>query len=249
MSARDDILAGLRQTDDGTVGDLTPEALLDDYRAEILTEAKVETVGWLVKKAREYRSTGGHQHALQADAIETLASKVDRGAVRAFLGTEHYRDVMDAHRAEVLAEAAVPGEAYPGELAMLHGLIATLTAVAEHGDLTQVRKLLEEHQADTAAARAETKPTTAGPTGRRVVSHTAAAAALKAQPGVWLPIGEYRNRLSADDIARRIRTGYPLGTHSYGTPYKPVGAFEARTRITDDGTLLEARYTPKDGQP
>jgi len=71
--------------------------------------------------------------------------------------------LYSAVRAEVLAE---DGQAYPGELAMLHGLIATLTAVAEHGDLTQVRKLLEEHQADTAAARAETTTVPAGPTGR-----------------------------------------------------------------------------------
>ena len=77
------------------------DRLLDAYRAEILAEAKVETVGWLVKKAREYRSTGSKQHALQADVIASLASKMDRGAVRAFLGTAHYRDVIDERRAEV----------------------------------------------------------------------------------------------------------------------------------------------------
>jgi hypothetical protein len=82
--------------------------------------------------------------------------------------------------------------------------------------------------------------------GRRV-NHAAAVAALKAQPGVWLPVGEYRNRLSADDIARRIRLGYPFGSHSYGTPYTPTGAYETRTRLTDDGTLVEARYTPMEG--
>lgn len=141
MSARDDILTGLRQADDRTVGDLSPEQILDAYRAEVLAEAKVETVAWLVKKAAEGTGVGD------------LASKVDRGAVRAFLGTAHYRDALDAHRAEVLAE---DGQAYPGELAMLHGLVATLTAVAEHGDLKDVRKLLEEHKADDTAARAET---------------------------------------------------------------------------------------------
>jgi len=72
-------------------------------------------------------------------------------------------DWLDAHRAEVLAD---DGQAYPGELAMLHGLIATLRVVAEHGDLRQVRKLLEEHKADDAAARAETVTAPAGPTGR-----------------------------------------------------------------------------------
>jgi hypothetical protein len=141
MSARDDILTGLRQADDRTVGDLSPEQILDAYRAEVLAEAKVETVAWLVKKAAEGTGVGD------------LASKVDRGAVRVFLGTAHYRDALDAHRAEVLAE---DGQAYPGELAMLHGLVATLTAVAEHGDLKDLRKLLEEHKADDTAARAET---------------------------------------------------------------------------------------------
>ncbi len=164
MSARDDILAGLWQTDDGTVGDLTPEQLVDAYRAETLAEAKVETVAWLVKKAREYRATGSSQHILQAEAVEFLASKVDRGAVRAFLGTAHYRDAMDAHRAEVLAE---DGQAYDGELAMLRGLVRTLRTVVRDGSSaektrTEVQRLLWQHAADDATARAEnTRPTTA----------------------------------------------------------------------------------------
>lgn len=66
----------------------------DVYRAEILAEAKVEVVAWLVKKAAEGN-----------DPIESLASKVDRGAVRIFLGTGHYRDAMDAHRDEAAAVA------------------------------------------------------------------------------------------------------------------------------------------------
>lgn len=52
------------------------------------------------------------------------------------------------------AERANP-EAYPGELAMLHGLVATLRVVAEHGDLTDVRQLLDEHQRDERDAYAE----------------------------------------------------------------------------------------------
>ncbi|MFJ8144647.1 hypothetical protein ACIQ6R_06180 [Streptomyces sp. NPDC096048] len=53
-------------------------------------------------------------------------------------------------------DAERPGpEAYPGELDMLRGTLATLHAVAEHGDLGDVRKLLAEHRADDAAARAE----------------------------------------------------------------------------------------------
>lgn len=56
----------------------------DTHRAEALTEAKSEVVGWLVKKAREHRAQG-RQYAKQADVIGKLASKVDRGAVRIFL--------------------------------------------------------------------------------------------------------------------------------------------------------------------
>ncbi|WP_399142246.1 hypothetical protein Q3A86_33320 [Streptomyces sp. NBUA17] len=97
MSARDELYAYA-----GTPSVLPEhmlDAALDTYRAENLTEAKVETVGWLVKKSREYRVAGGEHNALTADAIQALASKVDRGAVRAFLGTAHYRDVIDEQRA------------------------------------------------------------------------------------------------------------------------------------------------------
>lgn len=53
-------------------------ARLDAYRAEVLAEV----AAWLTKKAREYRATGRKQHALQADTVDTLASKISRGAVR-----------------------------------------------------------------------------------------------------------------------------------------------------------------------
>lgn len=72
----------------------TRRKMLDAAYAELLAEAKIEVVAWLVKKAAEGTPVG------------ELASKVDRGAVRIFLGTGHYRDAMDAHRAKVLAEAA-----------------------------------------------------------------------------------------------------------------------------------------------
>lgn len=68
--------------------------LVDTYRTEVLAEAKLEVVAWLVKKARE------------GEDIGRLASKVDRGAVRIFLGTGYYRDALDEYRAKVLREAA-----------------------------------------------------------------------------------------------------------------------------------------------
>lgn len=39
MSIRDDILAGLRASEDQTIGDATPEQLVDAYRAQVLAEA------------------------------------------------------------------------------------------------------------------------------------------------------------------------------------------------------------------
>ncbi|GGQ83403.1 hypothetical protein [Streptomyces flaveolus] len=62
------------------------------------------------------------------------------------------------------------------------------------------------------------------------------------QPGVWLHVVDYRSTPVAEDVARRIRNGYPIGAHAYGTPYQPTGAFEARTELVDDGTRLQVRY-------
>ncbi|MFF7096354.1 hypothetical protein ACFY9A_28765 [Streptomyces rubradiris] len=72
--------------------------------------------------------------------------------------------------------------------------------------------------------------------------HKEVAHALRQHPGVWLPVGDYRNSISADDIARRIRTGYPLGNADGSTPYLPAGAYESRTELVDDGTRVHARY-------
>ncbi|PJN38959.1 hypothetical protein CG747_20655 [Streptomyces sp. CB02959] len=104
MSARDDLIDEYGRAETDPLGTLTElRVKLDAYRAEVLAEAKTETVAWLVKKARE-------QTVWDA---RVLASKVDRGAVRAFLGTGHCRDVMDEHRAEVLRKAADAINALP----------------------------------------------------------------------------------------------------------------------------------------
>ncbi len=96
MSARER-LADMVRTDRGDMNVYSPSEVrdaLDAHAAEVLAAAKVEVVAWLVKKAREEQSWDAG----------VLASKVDRGAVRVFLGTGHFRDAMDEHRAEVLAE-------------------------------------------------------------------------------------------------------------------------------------------------
>ena len=81
---------------------------------------------------------------------------------------------------------------------------------------------------------------------RARVDHQATAARLQAHPGVWQVVGDYRNRDSANGLAHRIRTGYPLGHADYGTPYEPAGAYEARTELVDDGTRVHARYIGED---
>ncbi|MGW1039851.1 hypothetical protein [Streptomyces sp. NPDC002547] len=86
MSARDEAVEMVRRicpphlSADG-YGQLLGEKF-DAYRVEVVAERDMEIVRWLGKKAREYRSTGSRQHALQADAVEAMASKIARGAVR-----------------------------------------------------------------------------------------------------------------------------------------------------------------------
>lgn len=79
---------------------------------------------------------------------------------------------------------------------------------------------------------------------RPYVDHAATAAALRAQPRVWLVVGEYRNSITAKGVARMIRTGRSDGVRKIGRHYQPAGQYETRTTLTDDGTLLEARYLP-----
>lgn len=73
------------------------------------------------------------------------------------------------------------------------------------------------------------------------VDHLAAARSLRNTPGVWLPVAEYRNCITADRVTCAIRYGRPLGKAGYAH-YTPAGAFEARTELTDDGVRVHARY-------
>lgn len=75
---------------------------------------------------------------------------------------------------------------------------------------------------------------------RARVNHAQASATLRAEPGVWLPVGEYRASTSAYGIALMIRTASRSG--SSGLAYAPGGSFEARTELTDTGTQVVARY-------
>jgi hypothetical protein len=60
MSTRNDILTGLRASQDSTVGDLTPENLVDAYRAEVLREAAA-----MARALRKYGPAVGTRAAAQ----------------------------------------------------------------------------------------------------------------------------------------------------------------------------------------
>lgn len=82
-------------------------------------------------------------------AAEHLREAIATGCTR----DDH--DHIAMHRAEVIAEF----EAYPGEIAMLRGLLGVIRVVAKHGDMDEVRRLLAEHASDEQAAYAEEKDT------------------------------------------------------------------------------------------
>lgn len=81
VSTRDDILAGLRQLDDSQPGDMTPEELLDAYRAEVIAERDAQIIAWLCKKAGEY-GVSNRENRAKAEAVGRMADKLSRGAVR-----------------------------------------------------------------------------------------------------------------------------------------------------------------------
>lgn len=111
---------------------------------------------------------------------------------------EAARTVRDAYRAEVLA---ADGQAYDGQLVMLTGLVATLNAVAEHGDLTEVRKLLAEHAAEDAAAREKISPAGADATSDL---HGRILKAIDSTRGPALPLPAHTRRLLAAAVTEAV---------------------------------------------
>lgn len=75
--------------------------------------------------------------------------------------------------------------------------------------------------------------------GIKQVNHREAVARLRARPGQWLPVGEYRSRSSAKVVVRAIHTGqWPDGNPSAYT----AGEYEATTELTELGVRVLARY-------
>lgn len=210
MSARRQLIAALSEDSLGGIATLQDvdhatqlvDKVVAEARAEALAEAKTEVVAWLVKKAAE------------GTPIERLADKVDRGAVRIFLGTGHYRDAMDAHRTEVLNEA-----------------LAAIRECLRLGGQQQ-KGLLVARQQILALIGGETPKLP-----RRNVSHKKVAELCRRQPGEWQHVGEYVNDMSAYGIVRSIVKG-----DGNVLAYLPPGTFEARSEPTETGTSVSARY-------
>lgn len=76
------------------------------------------------------------------------------------------------------------------------------------------------------------------PARRSRANHKKTAEALRARPGVWMPVGDYSSNISADGVCYMIRAGRTTS----GVWYQPAGAFEAYMVQVDDGTRVHARY-------
>lgn len=76
---------------------------------------------------------------------------------------------------------------------------------------------------------------------RNRIDHFAVAAACRATPGVWQPVGEYNSTQSAEGAASYIRSAY-IKTSTQKSAYSPAGSFETRQALTEFGARVEARY-------
>lgn len=72
---------------------------------------------------------------------------------------------------------------------------------------------------------------------RPTANHALRADDCRRHPGMWIEIGIYNSRQSAQGVGNDIRSANRL------RHYAPAGAFETRTALVDDGTALYARYT------
>jgi hypothetical protein len=152
------------------------------------------------------------------------ATRAPGEAIASGLASRHGGDeasaqlLLDAYRTEVLAEELRTAAADLDRRVRAGGPRARGLAYA--------RKIL--------IARANGTPL---PSPRENTDHVRVAATLRAQPGVWLPVGDYGSRQSAMGIAWQIRS-----TTGGIAAYSPRGAFESRVEPTPDGSRVFARY-------
>jgi len=74
------------------------------------------------------------------------------------------------------------------------------------------------------------------PKSRPMADHQHAANQARQMPGQWVLAGTYGSSASAQSAALQVRTG------EKAPAYRPAGAFEARTEVTQDGADLWVRY-------
>lgn len=114
-----------------------PDDIARTVYGEIRGERDAETIAWLGKKAREYRSTGSKQHAVQADAVDLMASKLARGAVRPnnLLGVVTRPDVLREAAKVAVRAARGAGDSEAGQYAasIAAGIAKELRAMADAG--------------------------------------------------------------------------------------------------------------------
>ncbi|SHI65729.1 hypothetical protein [Streptomyces sp. 3214.6] len=80
------------------------------------------------------------------------------------------------------------------------------------------------------------------PNARPRVDHQHAADQARQMPGQWVLAGTYGSSASAQSAALQVRTG------EKAPAYRPAGAFEGRTLVTQDGADLWVRYTRSDSR-
>lgn len=73
------------------------------------------------------------------------------------------------------------------------------------------------------------------------IDHFAVAAACRAKPGEWQPVGEYNSTQSAYGAMGHICNAI-VKRSSQQSAYAPAGSFEARQALTEFGARVEARY-------
>lgn len=145
MSARVDLMRLL-----GTVTDIdTARDLVDLHHAEVLATAP--------SRARILREEMRNLRRIEREDTPDGALGTRTGLLRAALILDERAELAEEKNTAPAATStpATDTEAYPGELAMLRGLLGVLRPVAQHGDMDEVRRLLAEHAADEQAAYAE----------------------------------------------------------------------------------------------
>lgn|GEM_PF-3457345 len=127
-----------------------------------------------------------------------------------------------------------------------HGVVSPSTASHDLVSLAQA-DVLKRHAQKGVTYYTRRQQADARPKQPRV-DHVATAAHLRAHPGEWLPVGEYRSAISADSTAREIRTGFERRPGRPPSPYLPRGAFEARMDKTEFGVQITARYVGEEAE-